>query len=462
MTSRVQDERITNLNDKDVTDSDYVLYWLQQSQRAEDNPALEYAVQQANELKKPLLVGFGLMDDYPEANLRHYTFMLEGLKETQAALKRRDINMVVQRGAPDEVAVNLSKHAALLITDRGYLNIQKKWREHVADSAACKVVQVEGDVVVPVNLASDKREYGARTLRPKIHKHLEKFLVDLKPTAVDQSSLGLKVEGVDLSDPVKLAKSLKLEQQVAPVSEFFEGGTSRGKAIIENFLDNKFSDYAEHRNQPQTNDVSHMSKYLHFGQVSPVWLAQAIRHANASQKNIETYVEELVVRRELTMNFVNFTENYDTYNCIPDWAKKTLAEHADDEREYLYTHEEFENAETHDPYWNAAMNEMRYTGYMHNYMRMYWGKKILEWTGTPRHGHDVTLRLNNKYFLDGRDANSFSNVAWVYGNHDRPWQERAVVGKVRYMNAAGLKRKADPDAYVEKVAKMMDQAEHDA
>ena len=461
MTSEIQAERVQTLNDNESRDGDYVLYWMQQSQRAEDNPALEYAVQQANSLKIPLLVGFGLMDDYPEANLRHYAFMLEGLKETQAALQDRDIRMVVQRGAPDEVALNLAKNAALLVTDRGYLNIQKKWRARVADEAKCGVVQVEGDVMVPVDLASNKREYAARTLRPKIHKHLEKFLVDLQTTPVDRSSLGLKVEGVDLGDPVKLAKSLKLEQQVPPVTEFFEGGTSRGKTIVANFLDNLFGDYAEHRNQPQTNDVSHMSKYLHFGQVSPVWLAQAIRHSGGSQKNIETYVEELVVRRELTMNFVNFTENYDTYDCLPDWAKKTLAEHASDEREYVYTREQLENAATHDPYWNAAMNEMRVSGYMHNYMRMYWGKKILEWTRSPQEGHDTTLRINNKYFLDGRDANSFSNVAWVYGNHDRPWQERAVFGKVRYMNAAGLKRKADPDAYVEKVAQMVAQAEPD-
>ena len=181
--------------------------------------------------------------------------------------------MVVQRGSPDDVALKLAKKAALVVTDRGYLNIQKKWRERVADEATCKVVQIEGDVVVPVELASDKREYAARTLRPKIHKHLETFLVDLSTTAVDRSSLDLELESVDLSDPVKLAKSLKLEQQVEPVTEFFTGGTTKGKAILRNFLDEKFSDYAEHRNQPQTNDVSHMSKYLHFGQISPVWIA---------------------------------------------------------------------------------------------------------------------------------------------------------------------------------------------
>ena len=454
----IQDARIQTLNDHEETQGDYVLYWLQASQRAEDNGALEYAVQQANRLEKPLLVGFGLMDDYPEANLRHYVFMLEGLQDVQASLKRRNIKMVVQRGSPDEVALKLGKDASLVVTDRGYLRIQKAWREQVAEKLECKLVQVEDNVVVPVNLASDKREHAARTLRPKIHKHLEEFLVDLTTTSVDKSSLNLSVDSVDLSNPEELARGMKLEQQVEPVSQFFKGGTSQAKAIFRTFLEEKFSDYDENRNQPQTNDVSHMSKYLHFGQISPVYLVQEVRHSGGSQKNTESFVEEVVVRRELAMNFVNFTNDYDSYTCLPDWAKKTLEEHKDDQRDEIYTRDELENAQTHDDYWNTAMNEMRFTGYMHNYMRMYWGKKILEWTNTPQYAHETTLYLNNKYFLDGRDPNSFSNVAWIFGNHDRGWTERAIFGKVRYMNANGLKRKADPDAYVEKVNEMVERA----
>ena len=458
-TKIIQLERIQALNDKKVQAGKYVLYWMQASQRAEDNYALEYAVQKANELKKPLLVAFGLMDDYPEANLRHYVFMLEGLKETQASLKRRKIKMVVQRGSPDEVAAKLGKDAALVVTDRGYLTIQSEWREQVTEKLSCSLIQIEDNVVVPVDLVSNKREYAARTIRPKINKHLMDFLVDLTTTAVDKSSLNLSVESVDLSDPHNLAKGLKLEQAVPPASQFFMGGTTQAKTILRTFLDNKFSDYDKNRNQPQTDDVSHMSKYLHFGQVSPVYVAQEIRHSSGSQANIESYIEELVVRRELAMNFTNFTPNYDSYSCLPDWAKKTLEEHKDDAREYIYTRDELENAQTHDEYWNAAMNEMRYTGYMHNYMRMYWGKKILEWTNTPQYAFQTALYLNNKYFLDGRDANSFTGVAWCFGNHDRAWTERAVFGKIRYMNANGLKRKADPDAYVEKVKQLIAEVE---
>ena len=218
------------------------------------------------------------------------------------------------------------------------------------------------------------------------------------------------------------------------------------------FLRQNLNDYQEHRNQPQTNDVSHMSKYLHFGQISPVWLAlQAEKQKKAGRQNVYSFMEELLVRRELAINFVEFTENYDSYEALPSWARLTLAQHQHDPRPHLYSRHHLEAAATHDPYWNAAMREMRETGYMHNYMRMYWGKKILEWSATPELAFRTALSLNNKYFLDGRDANAFSNVAWVFGQHDRPWPERAIFGKIRYMNAAGLERKCDIRGYVAKV-----------
>ena len=458
----LQGERVSALNNKEVRGGDYVLYWMQRSQRAEYNHALEYAVGRANKLGKPLLVGFGLMDDYPEANERHYRFMLEGLKDVEGALEKRGIPFVLHKGRPDEVALELGARASLIVCDRGYLRPPRVWRERVAEEAACCVMQVESDVVVPVELASDKKEYAARTLRPKLKKHLQRFLVELPEVVLKVPSLGLKESirnGLDLSDLDALLGTMKLDRSVGPVHQFFEGGASRAKARLDGFLEERFGDYAAHRNQPQTSDVSHMSKYLHFGQISPLYVALRIREADASEENIETYLEEIIVRRELPMNFVYYEPDYDSYKCLPDWAKKTLAEHRDDERRYVYTRAQLENAETYDPYWNAAMREMRFTGYMHNYMRMYWGKKILEWTNTPEYAHQTTLYLNNKYFLDGRDANSFANVAWVFGQHDRPWKERAVFGKVRYMSAEGLKRKAKPEAYVEKVDRLIAEGE---
>ncbi|MGD2188162.1 MAG: deoxyribodipyrimidine photo-lyase [Desulfobacterales bacterium] len=448
----IHDSRIQFLNDRDLRQGDYVLYWMQQSQRAEYNHALEYAVQQANKIDQGVLVVFGLMDDYPEANLRHYTFMLEGLQETRAALGKRSIKMVVQKGNPADVALAVGRKASLIVCDRGYLRHQRQWRRKVAQKAGCRVVQVESDVVVPLEAVSSKAEYAARTIRPKIHKHLSDYRVEFKPTKIKKSSLQLRVSGIDLSNIDAVLKKMSLDHSVLPVSELFKGGTSTAKKIFKAFLSNRFEHYVANRNQPQTDDVSHMSKYLHFGQISPLYLALQISKTEKRFKEArEAYTEELIVRRELAMNFVFYTPKYDSYQCLPNWAQKTLSDHKKDKRKWIYTRRQLENAKTHDEYWNAAMREMKFTGFMHNYMRMYWGKKILEWSQTPGQAFKTTLAINNKYFLDGRDGNSYTGVAWVFGVHDRAWFERPIFGKIRYMAASGLERKCDIQAYVEKV-----------
>ena len=451
----VDEDRIRRLNDKDAADGDRVVYWMQQSQRAEDNHALEYAVRQANDRGQGLLVVFGLTDDYPEANLRHYRFMLEGLQEVQRSLERRKIRMVVRRGRPDRVALTAGAQASVIVCDRGYLRHQKRWRSRVALEAACPVVQVESDVVVPVAAASGKAEYAARTLRPKIHAKLERFRVGLYPTAVKHSSLRWREEGLDLSDLDAVCDGLRVDRSVGPVSGFFTGGTRRAKAMFSAFLRDRLARYAANSNQPQTDDVSRMSPYLHFGQISPLYLSRKVSELGAeSGESEDAYLEELIVRRELAVNFVHYRDDYDRYDTIPDWARRTLDEHRRDRREHRYDAKRLEAAETHDPYWNAAMREMRHTGFMHNYMRMYWGKKILEWSESPEEAFETTLMLNNRYFLDGRDPNSYAGVAWIYGLHDRAWSEREIFGKVRYMAASGLERKCDIQGYVKKVEKL--------
>jgi deoxyribodipyrimidine photo-lyase len=455
-TRKIQLERVQNLNEKEVREGDYVLYWTQSSQRAEQNHALEYAVQRANDLDQRLLVVFGLTDDYPEANLRHYSFMLEGLKDAQEALEKRGIKMVVREGSPEEVALDAGKDGSLVVTDRGYMRPQKKWREKVARGADCLVTQVESDVVVPVEIASGKQEHAARTLRPKIQEYLEDFLVGLTPAKVEKRSTNMREDGLDLSDLDKVLDGMDLDCSVGALSHLYKGGNSEAKKIFRRFLKQGLGDYDANRNQPQTDYVSHMSKYLHFGHVSPIWLALQAREAGAKQGDIESFVEELVVRRELSMNFVFYNNDYDSYSNLPGWARKTLEEHKGDDRDHTYTRRQLESAETHDEYWNAAMKEMVHTGYTHNYMRMYWGKKILEWSNTPECAYRTTLYLNNKYFLDGRDPNSFANVAWVFGQYDRGWTEREVYGKVRYMSASGLQRKTKPEQYIEKVEKRIE------
>ncbi len=459
MASRVIDEsRVRELNDLPVRRGGYVLYWMQQSQRAEDNHALELAAQRANALRLPLVVGFGLTGGYPEANLRHYRFLLEGLQEVEASLERRDVRLVVRTGDPAEVALELAADAALVVCDRGYLRHQKAWRRRVASAAACRVVEVESDAVVPVDVVSTKREYAARTLRPRLHRHLDDYLVELATTPVSHGSIGLGLDGLDLADPDALLAGLDVDRSVPPVP-LFRGGTSTAKRLLLGFLDDHMSGYDDRRDQPQTDAVSHMSKYLHFGQISPLWVALHVDGAgDAPAGDRASYLEELLVRRELAINFVEHSEaDYDRYETLPDWARQTLAAHAEDDREHLYTDAELEAAATHDPYWNAAMREMVHTGYMHNHMRMYWGKQILAWSATPEEGFARTLHLNNRWFLDGRDAASFANVAWCYGLHDRPWPERPVFGTVRTMTSSGLERKCDPGAYVEKVERLISQ-----
>ncbi len=456
----IEPTRIQPLNQKKMTSGDFVLYWMQQSQRAEENHALEYAVELANHLDRPMVVVFGLTDGYPEANLRHYRFMLEGLRETSATLAKRGIQMAVQSGSPPDVALKAGQKAAVIVCDCGYLRFQKAWRESVARQANCRVVQVETDVVVPVAITSNKAEYAARTLRPKITRHLNEYLKGFHVVELKNSSMGVGIKDLrsrlNLEAIDALQARLNVDRSVEPVSLFFKGGTREAKKRLKKFLNQRLKHYTDHHNQPQTDDISHMSPYLHFGQISPVYVAlqvKAVDGRSVGLNAIEAYLEQLIVRRELAVNFVNFTPNYDTYDCIPGWASQTLSDHLADERPNCYGRAQLENAETHDPYWNAAMLEMKHTGFMHNYMRMYWGKKILEWSRTPQQAFDTTLALNNKYFLDGRDPSSYTGVAWIYGVHDRPWPERPIFGKTRFMAASGLERKCDIKAYVKKINK---------
>ncbi|MGD8894385.1 MAG: deoxyribodipyrimidine photo-lyase [Desulfobacterales bacterium] len=449
----IQDTRIRQLNDVDIRlDEDYVLYWMQQSQRAEYNHALEYAVLQANRLGIGVVVAFGHMDDYPGANLRHYTFMLEGLTETKALLEKRGIHMVVRRGSPPDVALELGQDAAMIVCDRGYLKHQRLWRDRVARKASCRVVQVESDVVVPLETVSPKAEYAARTIRPKIQKHLDDYLIELKPVKVQHPTVNIPLVGLEWKGPVDILSLLNIDRTVPDVTRVFKGGTSRAKKIFGNFIRARLKNYEKNHNQPQTDDISHMSMYLHFGQISPLYLALKINKADHDLDSAKaSFLEELIVRRELAANFVYYHQGYDSFDGLPEWAKQTLNDHRKDHRPYRYTRRQLEDAKTHDPYWNAAMQEMKYTGFMHNYMRMYWGKKILEWSSSPKWAFRNTLAINNKYFLDGRDPNSYAGVAWIFGMHDRAWPQRPIYGKVRCMMASGLERKCDIHAYVDKV-----------
>ncbi|MCX5914261.1 MAG: deoxyribodipyrimidine photo-lyase, partial [Deltaproteobacteria bacterium] len=332
-TNLIQPERIRKLNDRLPQKGRFVLYWMQASQRTEYNHALEYAVSLANEHRLPPVVLFGLTDAFPEANLRHYTFMLEGLKDVGASLEKRGIQFVLRRQSPEKAACDMAKEAALVVTDRGYLRIQKVWREHVARCAPCPVIQVESDVIVPVEVASAKEEYAAATLRPKIQRLIDSYLLPVRETPVGKDSLFMRLGGRPLDDPGEILQSLSIEKAVPPVRTF-RGGTARAKTILGDFIEQKLKYYRDRRNDPALDFSSHMSPYLHFGQVSPLYVALKVREKKGVSEEIKkAYLEELVVRRELSMNFVHFNPRYDSLDALPDWARRTLKEHGKDRRE---------------------------------------------------------------------------------------------------------------------------------
>ena len=448
----IHKERVQDLNKKDVKKGRYVVYWMQASQRCEYNHALEYAILRANELHIPVVVYFGITDNVPGAQERHYRFMLEGLQAVESALTRRGIPMIVQYTSPETGVVELARHASLVVVDRGYLKREREWRTYAAGQCVCPVIQVESNVVVPVEAASPKEEYSAATLRPKIEKNLEYYLVPVKEYTPHVGSPGIEVDTFDISNLEKALSSLNIKRTVKKAA--FKGGTEEAKAHLTTFINRKLSSYAEFRNDPTKEYLSNMSPYLHFGQISPLYIASKV--LETGNPGSTPYLEELIVRRELSMNFVYYNNKYDSLEGLPAWCRKTLGKHRHDMREYTYTVEELEHAQTHDPYWNACQKEMVSTGKMHGYMRMYWGKKIIEWSETPEDAYTTCVYLNDKYELDGRDPNGYTGVAWCFGKHDRPWKERPIFGNIRYMNDKGLKRKFDADLYVERIEKYSD------
>ena len=444
----IHEERIRALNDVGILDGDYVLYWMQSSVRAEFNHALEYAVGYANRLGRPLIAFFGLTDAYPEANMRHYNFLIEGLRDVRSSLEDRGIELMVRLASPESGVIDYGKRASLVIVDGGYTKIQKSWRRYAAGRLKCPLIQLESDLIVPVETASPKEEYSAATFRPKIRRNLDRFMTPLGESELAHPSLGMVVDSEDLRYIDRVLSRLDIDREVGKVDSF-RGGAVEAHRLLGDFIERKLGDYTELRNDPTEDVQSGLSPYLHFGHISPLGIALEIREADSHGS--EAFLEELIVRRELSFNFVHYNYNYDSFECLPDWCKETLKKHAPDRREHLYSLRELEESETHDPYWNAAQSEMVKRGKMHRYMRMYWGKKILEWGASPEEAFKTALYLNNKYELDGRDPNSYAGVAWCFGKHDRPWKERPIFGKVRYMNDRRLRRKFDADGYVRMV-----------
>jgi deoxyribodipyrimidine photo-lyase len=456
----VHPDRVRVLADGPPRGTGPVVYLMAQSQRTRSNAALAHALAIGAELRRPVAVVAAVAPQGERATARAATFELEGLRDVRDALAPRRIGFALALADPGDVALAVGRDAATLVLDRGYLRHQRAWRARLAADAPCPVVEVEADVVVPVDVASPKAEYMARTLRPKLHAVVDRYLdpvPDADPAVPWRGARpalgGYEDVAEALDDVPRLVARLGVDPGVPPVGALYVGGERAAAARLEAFVAGALRDYAADRNQPHRARVSYLGMHLRFGQISPVVALLAARSAEATvgAASVAAFVEELLVRRELAVNHVVRRPDYDRVAGLPDWARRTLAAHEGDPRPERYDDATLLAAGSGDPYWNAAMRQTVHTGYQHNHMRMYWGKKVLEWSRDLEEAHARLLRWNDRFHLDGGDPNSYAGVGWVFGLHDRPWAERPVFGTVRSMTLGGLKRKTDPDAYVRSV-----------
>lgn len=430
-----------------------VVYWMSREQRAEDNWGLLCAADLARQDDAPLLVLFALVPTYPGATRRHYDFLLRGLAETEATLRAHNIPFFLVPGDPaTTVPTFLGRVAAgRCVTDFDPMRIKRLWKGAVAAAFAGQLLEVDGHNVVPCVVASPRRDYAAATLRPKIHRQLAEFLEPFPELPSFAAANRDDCDPVDWADAAKTVTPDPALEAVAPVPGVTPGPAA-ARAALDDFVANRLPGYATSRNDPNAGAVSGLSPYFHFGQLAPQRAALDVLAAKGrAPADADAYLEELIVRRELADNFCWYSPDYDQFSALPDWAQKTLTAHAGDARPYVYDLAAFETAASHSALWNAAQRQLTRTGRIHGYMRMYWAKKILEWSASPAEAIRIGLTLNDRYALDGRDPNGVVGVLWsVGGLHDRPWANRAVFGQVRYMNERGCRRKFDVDAYIDR------------
>lgn len=442
-------ERVKYLKINKEKKGEYIIYWMQETQRIEYNFSLEKAIEVANESKLPLYVIFNYIKNYPEASERHFKFMLQGLKDVRDTLERYGVQFVLLEGDLEKNMLKISKDARTLIWDKSYLRYQRDIREKILKKLDLTIIEVENNVVVPVEVVSFKEEYSAKTFRDKYKKVKERYLKESDYKIVIKFAynelINNKLKKMDQSQ-------IYLPQNKARLDGDFIGGEIEAKKVLEKFIEEKLEFYS--LKGPDNEWSSKLSPYLHFGQISPLQIWSALKKIKELEIQKDKFLEELFIRRELAINFVYYNLKYDAWDGITyKWAYETMEKHLKDQRDYLYSLEELENYKTHDIYWNSAQKQMVDTGYMESYMRMYWCKKLLEWVGSPQEAYEIAINLNNKYLYDGRDPNSYAGVAWCFGKHDRAWKERKIFGKVRYMNSSGLEKKFDMEKYIKKIVK---------
>ena len=441
--------RVRRLNNFDIVKGP-VVYWMSRDQRVNDNWALVYAQEIATLKKVPLVVVFCLAPNFLHATIRQYGFMLKGLTEVENALKELNFPFHLLIGEPASVVPEFIKNieASVLITDFDPLKIKKQWKNEILKNITIPFHEVDAHNIIPAFIVSQKEEFAAYTIRPKITKLSREYFEEFPPVnKIELTKSLLPSKEVDWNSVIQ---NLRIDRSV-PEVDWAIPGEHAALNLLKEFIFDKLPGYNNNRNNPVKDAQSCLSPYLHFGQISAQRVALNIEKHFPESESKAAFMEELIVRRELSDNFCNYNLNYDSFDGFRDWGKKTLDEHRHDKRDHVYSRKEFENSKTHEDLWNAAQNELKQKGKIHGYMRMYWAKKILEWSASPEEAMETAVFLNDKYELDGRDPNGYTGCAWAIGGiHDRAWTERPVFGKIRYMNRNGCKRKFDIHAYIDR------------
>lgn len=452
--NKAQNRRVRILREGDSPPGP-VVYWMSRDQRANDNWALLFAQNMALERRSPLCVVFCLVPEFLGATIRHYGFMIRGLQELEKSLGEKNISFHLLQGKPeDQIPLFIAKHViSILVTDFDPLRIKRVWKEEVSGRIEIPFYEVDAHNTIPCWIASAKEEFAARTFRLKVSRILPEFLEEFPRLKRYPYSWRLRTKKISWES---LLKNMSIDRTVPEVG-WIQPGEKAAKRMLQAFIMKKIHSYPSKRNDPAVDGQSDLSPYLHFGQISAQRIALEVLKSGAVHASREAFLEELIVRRELSDNFCSYNEHYDSFQGFPDWARRTLDAHRKDKRQFLYTVQQFEHAKTHDPLWNAAQREMVSSGKMHGYMRMYWAKKILEWTKTPEEAVKIAIYLNDRYELDGRDPNGYTGIVWSIGGvHDRAWNERPVFGKIRFMSYNGCRSKFDVEDYIEKIQALGD------
>lgn len=423
-----------------------VVYLMSRDTRMADNWALVLAQQKALELKQPLVVAHTLTADWPDMKFRQYHFLINGVQPIGAKLAKVNISFTVLSDEKSRTQFLSAIQPGAVIVDFNPLEASLSWKNRLSKNLACSCYEVDAHNIVPTRIASPKQEYAAYTIRPKINKLLPDFQTAIPAVKNHPHDLEFRIKPTDWQGLIT-----SYPEQSPKAIQTFVAGERAARSMLDEFLIDNLHRYHEQRNDANAGAVSNLSPYLHFGFISAQRIAFEAQRFDDDFNARDTFLEELVIRRELSDNYCLYNEHYDSFAGFPDWAQKSLDNHRSDPREYVYSLEDFKDAKTHDPLWNAAQRELVYTGKMHGYLRMFWAKKILQWSVSPEIAQETALYLNDTYSLDGCDPNGFTGVAWSIGGvHDRPWFEREIFGQVRYMAESGCKKKFDIAAYIAK------------